>query len=279
MDELNLNLPDLRKDVKTALPILFEFVPETDRAWGIANKLYRVEVEKNYRKAANSIIEVEATLHDIIRKALKGDAQAARMLDFFKKLLEELTMYCSVEDGNKIRKTIREMLINMNHRYLNFFGEIAVLNNLMKTGDYYLDQVEARLLDSPKTIDFAIRKKESGKTLLVEVVNIHPDSDRIENIPGKLSTYLTGKIIQKRESKATATEFYLIPVIWAPYNDLKIYSDFLREHTLPIPGLIEPAAYSTFVSKNDGAVFIHRFGRLTTLFSDEFGGEYSTDYE
>ena len=83
MDELNLNIPDLREDVKTALPILFGFIPESDRAWGIATKLYRVEVEKNYRKAANSIIEVEATLHDIIRKAVKGDTQAAQMIDLF----------------------------------------------------------------------------------------------------------------------------------------------------------------------------------------------------
>ncbi|WP_276484741.1 hypothetical protein [Paraflavitalea pollutisoli] len=271
-------VPDLREVVQNELPILFEFMPETDRTWGIANKLFKAEVEKRYQEAGDSTVEVEANLYYIIRKVQLGDQQAIRMLNFFQRLLEEITMYLPEAERERIRKTIKDILISMDHQYLNFFGEIAVLNNIMKTGLYNLTAVEYKLSDSDNTIDFAFSNKTTGGNLLVEVVNMHPKSNKIENHPEKIATFLTTKFSKKILSKATTEQFYLTPVIWAPVADLKIYSEFLANNNLPVAGLIEPAAYATFVSPEDGAIFIHRFGRLTTLFTDKFGGEYSTNY-
>lgn len=267
----NLLIPDLRKEVNKNLPVFFQFVPELNRTWGQAQKIFNTEVEKHYLKAKGKTFKIEANLYFIIDKAQKGDGEAKRLLHFFEKLLEETLMYINAKEIPKIRKTIKDILLNVDHKYLNFIGEIAVLNNLMKTNLYELEAVEASLPDSKSTIDFKIRNRNSNNTLLVEVYNLHPDSDKIENEKDKIELFLTEKLKKKIGSKKTKELFYLVPVIWGNAKDLLVYSQYFTQYQLPILGLIEPVAYSTFVSPEDESVFIHRFGRLSTLFGDKFG--------
>ena len=73
----------------------------------------------------------------------------------------------------------------------SFFGknhqlwknELAVLNNLMKSKMYRLEQLEAPLPGSPKTIDFKLRSLKTNASILVEVYNIHIDTDKVQTNP------------------------------------------------------------------------------------------------
>lgn len=270
---LNLLMPDLRQEVKQNLPVLFEFIPEPNRTWGKAQKLFNAEVERNYSKAKGETIKIEANLYLIIDKAQKGDGQAKRLLNFFQKLLEETLQHTSAKEIPKIRKNIKDILLNVDHKYLNFFGEIAILNNLLKQRYFQLEAVEAPLSDSKSTIDFKIRNINTNTTLLVEVYNVHLNADKVENDKEKIESFLTTKFKNKIRKKDTKELFYLVPVIWGSASDLLVYSDFFTHNQLPIKGLIEPVAYSTFISPEGESIFNHRFGRLSTLFNDKFGDQ------
>ena len=127
----------------------------------------------------------------------------------FTNLAEKTTL----KEKKLLSKTIYFALTNIDKNYLNFIGELAILN-LLKNADFELLQTEFPLSDNheSKSIDFLVFKE--GKSSLLEVVNIHlPESKLLTDnyIERLLDQKIIGKILNK--SNDSNIKFSLAPVI------------------------------------------------------------------
>lgn len=263
---------DLKGRLKEYIPSMFEVLKDEQISWVGISKTF----EKNYRKRLAKMLpgqetmEVEASFYDLISARLKGNTQAIRQMDFFDKLFQEIGMRLTLKQKQWLKTTIFNILISTDFKYLDYFGELAILNQAIKSGNYTFNQTEFGL-GNGKSADFYFHDIKSNRPVLIEVVNavltreLAGDEDGIKRF---LSKRLTDKIEDKRKSDPNTLPFQLIPVIWGPAKDLQILSDFYkRGNSVDVPNTIEACAYCSF-TRADGS-YIHRFGSLSSLFSQE----------
>ena len=108
--------------------------------------------------------QIEACIYDTIVQANKNIPQAYRYLHFINKLCGELSGLLTEKEKKLIRKNVYNMLVSFDLKYLNFFGEILVLNSLMKTKQYRLHDVEMKLSNG-KEVDFVLKNISSNKLI------------------------------------------------------------------------------------------------------------------
>jgi hypothetical protein len=249
-----------------------KIVGETDLGWSHIDILFSKKLDKRAKESQGQPMTIEATIYDLIVEVKKNNQQAMRMIDFINKLFEELSLNLKKNEKKLIKRNIRSFLTTLDKGYLNFLGEIAVLNNLLKSKLYELEDVETQLPNN-KTIDFKLRKLKDDNSILVEVVNIHLDSERIEYKNKKIEKFLTERFEKKIESKKMGLEddidFYLIPVLWGTWKDLKVYSDYFKDNEIHIQNVAEPVSYLTFIDPNNEYFYLHRFGRVSNLFNNK----------
>src|ERR1035437_44450 len=236
------------------LPSIFTIIDENDLDWTNIDSLFKKKIEKRIQECKGETIIVETTIYDLIIEVKKKNSQALRLLDFINKLFYELSGNLDTLEKQLVKNNIRNILINFDMRYLNFIGEIAVLNSLMKTKKYSLEGIETKLSNN-KSIDFKLKQYSDNSYILIEIVNIHLNSDRIEKSNVKIDKFLTERLEQKVKNKKQGLfediNFYLIPVLWGNSDDLKIYSDYFIENSIQIKNVIEPLSYLTFIDPND----------------------------
>jgi hypothetical protein len=262
---------DIQNNLKRYFPSLFEVLEDGAISWASINKSFIRELEK--RKArmepGQQTIMVKANLYDVITASDNGNQQAARLLDFFSKLFEELGKRLSSADKKKLHTTVFNILVNLDWTYLNYLGELATLNQLIKSGGYQFLGTEVNL-GNGKGGDFDMLELKTNLRIIIEVVNImlpenlQGDDEKIKRF---LTTKLTDKMNDKTKQGQKTSPFTLVPVIWGGQEQLRRISNFYKTNTIEVPHCLEAGAYSTFI-KSDGS-FFHCFGRISTLFSGE----------
>ena len=261
-EESRINL--VKENLEEAIPSL---VDGKDFPWDKIEGLLNKKFNERVAKGKGESITVEVCIYDLIVAARMQKPEAVRLLHFMNKLFEDLTINLDATEKSLLKRPIQQMLESLDGKYLNFVGELATLNTLLKSGIYRLAGIEDKMPNS-KFIDFKLKQVGQDKFLLVEVVNIHLDSSKVvddaEAIRKRLTHKLSGKIEDKRKGLGDDVQFYLVPVIWGGWKDIKIYGEFFKAHKLELPEVIEPVAYLNF---HDGEGYCeHYFGRVSTLF-------------
>jgi len=254
----------VKENIRFYLPAIKNIVGD-DFDWERIDKLFSDELTNRTEKANGETLLIEATIYDIIIEVKKRNLQAMRFLSFFQRLLEELSINLTTEEQKLIKKNVRDFLTRFNLKYLDYVGELAVINNLVKSKIYRLENVEAKLT-SEKSIDFKIRKIEDGKSHLVEVLNIHLDSSKVESNDEKIRTFLDYRLRNKIESKKSDKKFFLVPVLWGGWQDIKVYSEYFKKNKMHLTNVLEPVAYATFTDPKNETFYFHRFGNVSNLF-------------
>jgi hypothetical protein len=188
------------------------------------------------------------------------------MLIFFQNLLQELSAHLDLEGKKKIKRTLYNLLIEMDLNYLNYIGELAVLNIFLWKGSYRLHAIESPL-GNGNGADFSLEPAGGGENVLIEVVSIRPRT--YPETAAKLKMFIEGKLLEKVKKKTkgnmTYLTFRLVPVIWGTAKELAWTAKALKEDIqLDVPGLADPCAFATFPDSRGGTMF--RFGSLYTLF-------------
>lgn len=251
-------------------PELISFVGESHLDWKYIDDLFSKEIAKRIKKAdinGTETIRIQVTIYDLIVESKKGNMQAFRLLDFFNKVIAELDMNLTSDEKKLVIPTIRSILTSLDHKYLNFIGELLVLNNLMKTKSYRLEDIEVKLPNS-KTIDFALRFITDDSLKLVEIVSIHLDPEKVESDENQIKKFLDNRIANKIADKRKNLEikFFLIPVLWGSAKDVQIYSNYFKKNSIDIPNVLEPVAFATFYDEKDNKFVLHRFGNVSNLY-------------
>lgn len=262
----------LQVDMKTKLteyfPALFTLLENEPLDWKAINEKFSANHLKrltNYIHGDRQLLE--ANVYDIISEALNGNSQARRMLSFFQHTLEELSRHLDLAGKKKLKKTLYNLLIETDLNYLNYIGELAVLNVFLWKDIYRLHDIESPL-GNGNGADFSLEPINAGKNVLVEVVSIRPRN--YPNTPSLLKQFMEGKLIEKIQKKTKGNsaflKFFLVPVIWGSGEDLAWTAKLLKsEIRLDVLNVTDPLAFATFPDEVNGGSYF-RFGSLHSLF-------------
>lgn len=264
-----LSPPDLRQQLLKDIPPLFDLLEDFDFDWKEVSRLFHqnhLERKDTYLKLGGHLT-VEVNFYDVIVKAQEDKEETAiNFLHFFSELFSTIASRLDIDQKKKLRSTLYNFLTNFDHKYLNFTGELLVLNHLLHTGDYAFVSTRFPLLNG-NDADFQMIHLPTGKQTIIEVLNIHfgkpvSDDDKL------VEKFLTGRISQKLEKKNKGGEavvpYVLVPVLWTSGEDLKKLSGFYKRNKIALPNVLEAVAYSTFYYEN--AAPKHLFGSISTLF-------------
>ena len=228
----------VKENLRCYLPAIVEFLGDQEFPWAKVNARFNKKIEKRLEEVTSETFTVEASIYDIIIAYKKGLKDYKRLLVFFNKLFEELIK--NTEDNTRavIKRTVWNLLISFDSKYLNYIGELAVLNNLLKSKTVKLIKCEFSL-DNKKSIDFDVLFPQSGMRVLIEVVNIHLDPQKTEDDPNKIKAFIEKRLNNKRKSKTGGSEHadkvHLVPVLWGSHENLRIYERFFKTYKLDIP--------------------------------------------
>ncbi len=258
----------VKANLELFIPALIELIDFNDFPWKKIDQAFLAKWEQRTIASGGEKMLIEASVFDIIIEAKKDNLKAIGLLDFFNKLFEELADSLTRSEKILIRSNAKAMLKSLDSKYLNFLGEMAVLNNLIKTGVYRLNSIEYQLSNG-KSIDFKLTYIPVNQEILVEIVNLHLDTDKVEDNAVVIEKFLTHKLANKMASKKLNLDkdvaIYLIPVLWGGWKEVKIYSDFFKYNKLSLPHTLEPLAYLQY---NDGiSYFEHYFKSVSHLFN------------
>jgi hypothetical protein len=236
----------VKENLEEAIPSLAALVNGEKFPWDKIDGLFNAKIDERLAEGKGETFTVEACIYDVIIAARGQKPQAVRLLRFLNGLFEDLTVTLQAAEKPLIKHTIRQMLESLDSKYLNFVGELAALNRLLKSGNYRLAGIEDKMPNG-KFIDFKLKLVGQDKFQLVEVFNIQLDSSRViddaELIRKRLMHKLSKKIEDKKARLSSNVSFCLIPIIWGGWEDIKVYGEFFKAHKLELLEVTEPLAY------------------------------------
>lgn len=251
------------------MPSMYNFLPNalSKKQWLLlsTNLETKISQRKNHF-LENGALKVETNFYDLLVATFQQDESAFYMLNYIEVLFKKLTIYLNDDERIKLKDTVYGVLTNLDHKYLNFVGELSILSNLMGTRTYRLVGVETGIISGKKTADFTLKSKDTDDRYLVEVLNIHlyeRDRHPVEIIRNKLAD----KVLKKTNGQQDYNQFYLYPVLWGNLKELRIVNEFYYNGgKIDIPHVEEPYAHRPFTSPD--FPLIHAFSKLSALFND-----------
>lgn len=260
---------DIKNRLKEYFPIIFELLGDINLDWKRIEKRFSQKLDEHIRKfdLTGQPIRIQASLYHIITASKEGKEEATRLLDFIIKLFQELITRLDKEEKKLIKKNLFDLLTNIDMKYLNFLGELCVLNQVKRNTKLKLIATEQPLDKNKKDgtkIDFVFYNSESEKKLLVEIVNVHINKTVTETNE-KIEILLDQKIKGKLNKKGLRAnfEFLLIPVIWGPIDDLKRLIQYYETFEPKFTNTSTPVCYMTFSDSVGNRV--HKFGTIDTI--------------
>jgi hypothetical protein len=265
-------MSDLNKKqyLEKYFPALFLILEENQFGWKDIQKIHykaanKRAIDKQLHDERNESFHPEAHFFDIVEMAQEGKAIAVNFLKLFTTLFETLSSNLDSEQKKNLRSTIGALLSTSNHEYLNYTGELLVLNQLLNKGEYkFLSK--AFPLGNDNDADFHVLHIGTNKKMLVEVVNIHLEevADNTEDIKKFLKHRINQKFEKKRNGHDDILRYTLVPVVWGSEIELRKLSEFYKHHSIDINDVTEVVAYCSFYFP-DGKRGYH-FGRVSGLF-------------
>jgi hypothetical protein len=263
----NPPLNQTKLNVQAMIPGLIELTSvDLDFPWDSINRSFSDIWRRKIAESDNETFQTEATFFFMLLAAMKGEPLAIGYVDYLNRMCHELSGQLSIEKKKMLGKIIKKIIKVPNLDFLNFVGELSTLNNLLKSNAYELERIESPLKND-NSIDFHLKDLATQKSILVEVINIQLNDDKVERDPDAINTFLTGRLIkkiaEKEEELAGTLDFWIVAVLWGSWKSIQIYRDHFRSYPVQISRTIEPLAY---VQHSDGrGYYMHQFGRVSTL--------------
>jgi len=259
---------DLEQHLRIHMPAMFRLLADRNLKKAQWKKLNKRFIEEHNKRTAlyktnNDYLQVEANFFDLITSTIRGKQSAFRLIGYFDVLFKALDKNLLPDEKLMIRDTLYNALINLDHKFRNFIGELAVLNSAVDKRRYSLVGIEKDFIAQKKTADFTLFDNTTKKKELVEVVNIHLDDSRY--LKETLTEKITNKVADKSCNTSDHSPFTLVPVIWAPVSVLQDLEKLYKSgNGVVISGVSEPCAYCNFTGPDNFPVY--RFCSISTLF-------------
>lgn len=266
--EMELVKVDIKALLKEYVPSLFNF-PIENIGWRGINEDFLEHYNKRLlRLEGQDSINVEANFYDVIGKVLDKDPRFERLLGFLNYVLERLSANLSKKSKGLVVGTVTKVLTNFDTRYLNFVGELAVLNNIVESGNFELLRVESPIGHGKKKAEFLLKKKDNGTEFMLEVLNIH--SYKFESDNDGLKKFFDDRAEKKIKQKLgnqSKSDFVLAIVVWTSADQLSILNSFFKQGykiSSSRAYVLEPLVYVN--QHNQDGYTKYLFGTVSSIF-------------
>ena len=263
---------NIQEKLKIYFPILFELLNNNKIDWKKVEKTFfkRYELYIQKHKKVNSPFQIEASFYSIITAAIKNEKPAIMLLDYIQKLFEELTDNLDDAEKKEIKNTIFGFLTNIDTKYLNYLGELSVLNQFKRRTPFKLVKTEEKLLEAGpnnSTVDFKFLNKTTNEFEFVEIVSIHLNKKNTAN-NNSINVLLSQKISEKLLKKGLKenAKFFLVPVVWGNWREIKCIEQYYEKFKPIFQNTCVPVCFVPFTTQ-DGKL-VQRFGSIDTIFAN-----------
>jgi hypothetical protein len=205
---------DLKAGLEFYIPSIFKLI-SGDIRWKSLIKIFEDRFHKyDEKQKLGERVELRSTLYSISVSAANGVETNIQFLSFIDKTFKSLAQILTDKEKKLIKTNIANLL-EYENGFLNYLGELCVLNSIMVSGQYSLEATEYRVKTNGKGIDFQFKNKKTDELFLVEVVNIELNSDKLFS-HDIIDKFLSGKLQEKLKDtdKSGVTDYKLIPVFW-----------------------------------------------------------------
>jgi len=159
-------------------------------------KKFNRKINQRVSKKNGDSIVIEASIFDQIISIKKGDSDYIGMIDFYNKLFYQLKLLLNQEEKKLILRTIKNLLVSFDSKYLNYLGELSALYQLKRTNNFILLEVEKNLPNG-KSIDFDMTIQDPKMRVLIEVINIQINPKKVENNANSIRRFINGRLEKK----------------------------------------------------------------------------------
>lgn len=269
----NIKKYDLKYALEKQMPSLIRLIDQSNISWSRINSGLEKHLDKIKEEIKNtslSHVTKDATFYSFLIGNFKLNKETAPMFDFFETTFSQLYERLSKNELIHLHKIIKLVLSNFDYRYLNFIGELAILNAYKSTGQYELLNIEERIYEN-KDIksDLFIKRISDDKKILVEIVNIHLENRDLNNL-FKIKQHIEDKIqlkINKTFFEHPKYPLYIQPVIWFEnIQQIEIVSEIFLKNLVSFDSTFVPMGYLTYQLAN--GLYEHRFEYVTTILID-----------
>lgn len=272
-----MNVPikkyNVKKNLEHNMPSLLKLIGNQNISWTQINTgLYDhiQKIRKELDQSEKSAIERNTTFFSFLVGKTQGKIETEPMFDFFETIFSQLNERLLKNELIHIHKMVKAVLTNFDYNFLNFIGELAVLNAYKSSGKYSLINIEEKVY-SHKDVkaDLFMRRESDKREFLVEIVNIHLENRNL-NDPSKIKQHIEHKIqtkIEKTFFESPKRDIYIQPVVWIESKEqIEFVSEIYRNNEISIDNVYVPMCYLTF--KLNNGTFEHRFEYVTTILND-----------
>lgn len=257
----------VKQNLSIFLPELVKFIGEEQFPWDEIDYKFEKKIDSRFSKTSSNLLIVEACILDQIVSIKKGHSDYNGMMDFYNKLFYQLNILLNNEEKNLIFNTIRNLHISFDLKYLNFLGELSALYKLKQTNNFTLLDVE-KVLPNGKSIDFDIMIKEPEMRVLIEILNIQVNPEKVEDDTNRICDFINARIVKKLSSKKLNLNeewnIHLVPIIWGGHKELEIYNKYFKKNSIDLPLTYEPLAFITYYDNHKN--YFPKFGAISSLF-------------
>lgn len=259
---------DLEKIIKEHVFSLYNLISQTENefSWNSVNKSLTKHLKKaNEISLKKGTFLKDANLFSLLIEKLYGEGKGNAMLDFYEQLFYDLDQNLELNEKKLLHNSIKNILTNNDKNYIDFIGELATLNAIIRTRKYHLKGIEQIIIDGKNTTaDFLLIQKDNNFEIYLEVLNIHLYEKDFQDY-SEIQYHLNSKYeIKKRDKILTRDKIILIqPVFWTKSEEqLKQLYQFYNNSNYFIDNIQTPLAYSSWVVNGK---YEHRFESIKTI--------------
>ena len=255
---INQSLKDLTKEF---CPNLYDILKDDQKFWEQLTKKFETKLNiATPAVEASGKIKTESSIPVLIGRAKQGESVFITFLKYvdteIKFLFDSLLSELKQKGKDLFKRLFLEFdlveMDNPNPTYLNGISEILTANTLIRSGDYQIIGIEAKLSNG-KTADFELIKNETGKTSYVEVYNKHVKAEKASSIE-KFTIIVDEAIIAKLASKTiglTAEEkanLFLIITLWPDAEIQEYLENYSKSFSLQNLNALPPTILTQYDS-------------------------------
>lgn len=236
---------DVEEGIKYYLPNLRKLIAN-NFSWNDINKQWNKKINEKIILSHGQGFNQTMTLLTLITNAhQKQNFFSIQFLGFFDHTIKILLEKMTKSEIELIKGNLYDLLI-FSDSFLDHFGEIIVLADLLSNHPYRLLKSEITLKKNSTPIDFQFIDTTTNNTINIEVYCIKLTQKNFENKQeSNLIEFIKNKIFAKQKQKdKSGIKYKLFPILWLMNNKEKDFMpdliSFFRSNTIEIENVITP---------------------------------------
>jgi len=192
-----------------------------------------IDIHKSFKEKFHCILDLIflSEIHEVANLLSYIDEQCYK---FIQNVPDKLKQRAKTKIKDVVLTVDINLYDNNNPSFLNFFGEIIAINHILSSPDnrYFIEDIEYKLKNG-KSIDFSIYDNVFKDFLLIEIMNIHFQKEKLLSYtPDEFLKFLKQRISDKYFDKTNLITnnivIKILPIIWNNIEDMTSFKSVIK---------------------------------------------------